>query len=216
MTLDSSTAVPGLKPTQNEIQTFEVPRPGLTLAQAAAILGKSIRTIERSLAGRWGNKLPEGWSARKSNTESGEEWVIVPPPGFRLRQSQAESFQPPAEADHGLSLPRSTKRLWKPENHRLEHPAIVIDRSEEVEYLLRELLSTQKALSEERRLHMEDIRLVAQLTGSVRLLENSASESTRIKSELEAAKKELEDVKRDYNNLVNLPWWKKLLAFFTK
>lgn len=204
------------------IQSFEVPRPTLTLAQAASVLGKSMRSLERSLTGRWGNKLPEGWTAKKVRAEKGDEWRITPPPGFRLRQTNspdnmsrmAEVFAEPPGTERMLAAPRRTP--WRAENHSLDHPAIVIDRSEEVEHLLRELLVVQKALSEERRVHMEDMRLMAQIQGSMRLLETSASESARVKTELENTKKELEELKREYNYVVNLPWWKRLFGAFTK
>ena len=203
------------------LQSFEAPRPGLTLAQAASILGKSMRSLERSLTGRWGNKLPEGWTARKTRTDKGEEWRITPPPGFRIRQTNApdnmtrmaEVFAEPPGTERKRATPR--RLPWRPENHSLDHPTIVIDRSDEVENLLRELLTVQKSLSEERRLHMEDMRIMAQLQGAMRLLETNASESQRLKNELENTKKELEDLKRDYNNVVNLPWWKRLFASFT-
>lgn len=201
---------------------YDVPRPALTLAQAAAVLGKSMRSLERSLTGRWGNKLPEGWSAKKRKTEKGEEWTLIPPPGFRIRQGNApenmtrmvEVTAEPPGTSRLLMPPKRTP--WRAENHRLDYPTIVIDRSEEVENLLRELVSVQKSLSEERRLHMEDMRIISQMQGSLRLLETNASESSRIKAELESTKKELEELKRDYNYVVNLPWWKRLLASFTK
>ncbi len=216
-----SFAPPAILPEAKEQPPFEVPRT-LTIAQAAAALGKSMRSLERSLTGRWGNRLPDGWSARKIRTEKGDEWVIIPPEGFRLPQITAPenmtrmleiSVEPPG-ATRMLAAP---KRLpWRAQNHRLDQPTIIIDRTEEVEQLLRELVSTQKALSEEQRLHMEDMRLMAQLQGSLRLLETGGSESARIKSELAATQKELEELKRDYNYVVNIPWWKRLWSSFTK
>lgn len=225
MTTDS-TIPPPISPPKGEeatepVQSFDVPRPTLTLAQAASVLGKSMRSLERSLTGRWGNKLPEGWTARKTRTDKGEEWRITPPPGFRVRQTNApdnmtrmaEVFAEPTKSERMMAPPR--RLPWRPENHSLDHPTIIIDRSEEVEHLLRELLVVQKSLSEERRLHLEDMRLVAQLQGSMRLLETNASESQRLKNELENTKKELEDLKREYNTAVNLPWWKRMFASFT-
>lgn len=195
----------------------------LSLAQAAAALGKSMRSIERSLTGRWGNKLPDGWSARKRKTESGEEWVILAPPGFKMRPATTMEnmtrvakidVQPPAANEKRMLVP--AKRLpWRAENHRVD-AAVVIDRSEEIEFLLKELVSAQKALAEERRLHMEDMRTMNQMQQSMRLLETSASEQLRIKTELESTKKELEELKQDYNQLVKLPWWKRLFASFTQ
>lgn len=204
--------------------SFEIPRPLLTMQQAAAFLGKSVRALERSLMGRWGNKLPEGWSAKKVKTDKGEEWRIVPPPGFRVRshgQAQSEQLNTqvaeqlqmrhPSEFSMEYTMPQ--RRNGYRQEHSIDQPTIVIDRSEEVEHLLRDLLVTQKALSEERRLHMEDLRIVAQLQGSMRLLESSASESSRAKSDLEITKRELEALKQEYNQMLSLPWWKRLLGF---
>ncbi len=219
-------------PEVKDTQTFDIPRPVLTIQQAAAFLGRSVRALERSLLGRWGNKLPEGWSAKKVKTAGGDEWRILPPPGFRVRSHAAvrEEGQPHAYYHAETSQPQphsyqsqssssqwdflaSKKSLFKAESHSIEHPTIVIDRSEEVEHLLRELLSVQKTLAEERRLHMEDLRIVAQLQGSMRLLETSASENSRAKSELESAKRELDQMKEEYNRMLSLPWWKRLFAF---
>ena len=104
------------------------------------------------------------------------------------------------------------KQAWRPQHHTIDQPTIVIDRSEEVEHLLRELVVVQQALSEERRLHLEDVRLLSQMQGSMRLLEVNAAEQARAKSELEAAKQELHKVKEQYNRLVSMPWWKKLFS----
>lgn len=219
---------------------YEVPRPFLTLAQAAAYLGKSLRSLERSLVGRWGNKLPAGWVARKVKTNQGDEWRILPPPGFRLRQvspsttdggiseaaedadSQYDEASyaadlvdlapPPARPPAAKPAPRRQAQPWRPERHTVDQPTIVIDRSEEVEYLLRELVAVQKNLSEERRLHLDDMRLIAQLQGSMRLLEVNANESQKLKAELEASKSELQQLKADYERLVNQPWWKRMLG----
>jgi hypothetical protein len=198
-------------------KTAEPPRM-LTMQEAAAFLGKSVRAIERSLLGRWGNKLPDGWSARKIRTERGEEWRIIPPPGFRPGSGvkfASESFEASAslnQTDWLQDLSAVKKAIYRSEQHSSEQPTIVIDRSEEVERLLRELLSTQKALSEERRLHMEDLRIVAQLQGSMRLLESSAHENSRAKSELESTRKELESLKEEYNQFLRQPWWKRLFG----
>lgn len=207
---------------------YEVPRPFLTLNQAASILGKSLRTLERSLLGRWGNKLPDGWVARKIRTERGEEWRILPPPGFRVRHLQqnpenndAAAFVEP-ERIEGVPMPARTidqemqinkrKQTWRPQHHTMDQPTIVIDRSEEVEHLLRELVTVQHSLSEERRLHLEDMRLITQMQGSMRLLEVNAAEQARAKAELEAARNELSELKEQYSRLINLPWWKRLFG----
>lgn len=201
--------------------SFDIPRPLLTIQQAAAFLGKSVRALERSLMGRWGNKLPEGWNAKKIRTDNGEEWRIMPPPGFRIRShhtgessgsSSTEAENTRIYSSHQESGLPAGRRMYLSE-HSLEQPTIVIDRSEEVENLLRELLSTQKALSEERRLHMEDLRIVAQLQGSMRLLETNAAENSRARQDLADTRRELEGLKQEYNQLLNLPWWKRLFAF---
>ena len=210
------------KPEQ-ESHSYDIPRPLLTMQQAAAFLGKSVRALERSLLGRWGNKLPEGWSAKKVKTESGDEWRILPPPGFRVRSSSTAHAETNSnfditeltnvlKTDYLADSPAQKRSMFRAE-HSIDQPTIVIDRSEEVEHLLRELLSTQKALSEERRLHMEDLRIVAQLQGSMRLLETNAAENSRARADLEVTKRELEVLKQEYNQVLNLPWWKRLFAF---
>lgn len=201
------------------LKPHESPRM-LTMQEAAAFLGKSVRAIERSLMGRWGNKLPDGWSARKIRTERGEEWRIIPPPGSRLGanpKSNFEAFEPGSgsslqQSDWLQDLSAVKKAIYRSEHSNVEQPTIVIDRSEEVERLLRELLATQKTLSEERRLHMEDLRIVAQLQGSMRLLESSAHENSRARCELESTRKELESLKEEYNQLLRRPWWKRLFG----
>lgn len=209
--------------------TYEVPRPFLSLQQAAAVLGKSLRSLERSLIGRWGNKLPEGWSARRMKTDKGDEWRILPPPGFRLRQVMpassddadtgygAEDFERiegipfVMEPSQAMNKPQQRKQQpWRPDRHTMDQPTIVIDRTEEVEHLLRDLVSCQRALAEERRLHMEDLRMITQLQGSMRLLEAGVSEQQRVKAELEAAKQELNMLKDQYNQIISAPWWKRL------
>lgn len=207
---------------KSDVNTFDIYRPQLTMAQAATLLGKSVRALERSLSGRWGNKLPEGWSARKVKTEQGEEWRIIPPAGFKVRSNRHEteraiqeilSFDP---AKSSASNPLEMIDFSPSAKKGQETPTIVIDRSEDVELLLRELLSVQKALSEERRLHMEDLRMVTQLQSSMRLIESNASENANAKTELLSTKQELENLRRDYDRLVTLPWWKRLFAFGKK
>lgn len=198
----------------------EIPRPALTLRQAAAILGKSLRTLERSLLGRWGNKLPDGWTARKLETDKGTEWRIIPPPGFRVRQmasegSDNESYESSRDENDASYLKSVSDRRrlpWQAENQSLDHPTIVIDRSDEVEHLLRELLQTQKQLSEERRLRMEDLRLMTQMQSSMRLLEDRASETSKLKDALGEARQEFEQLKVQYIEVLNTPWWKRLFG----
>lgn len=206
---------------------YEVPRPFLTLKQAAQILGKSVRALERSISGRWGNRLPDGWQARKLQTSSGDEWRVIPPPGFRVRQvaaagtisdtgavsDQTEGEKSPWTYTSSFESSLRRKLPWRSGAHNFEQPTIVIDRSDEVEHLLRELCATQKALSEERRLHLEDMRMIAQLQGSMRLLESNAQENRRVKDELAQAKQELEQLKQNYNQLLSMSWWQRLFGF---
>lgn len=79
------------------IYSYDVPRPALTIEEAAGILGKSVPAIERSIAGKWGNKLPEGWKARKMKLDGEVEWRILPPPGFRIRRSTGNIAKPKLE-----------------------------------------------------------------------------------------------------------------------
>ncbi len=192
--------------------SFEIPRPFLTIEQAAAILGKSLRALERSILGKWGNKLPEGWSARKISTDRGQEWRIVPPPGFRLRQAGseegAEAGSEQEETAASFLLGSEKRKPAWPQS--LDRPSIIIDRSEEVEYLLRELVASQKQLSEERRLRMEDLRVITQMQGSMRLLEVRANETSKLKEDLITAQQELKILKDQYVALANLPWWKRI------
>lgn len=220
-------------PETQEAVFYDVPRPFLTLKQAGQVLGKSIRALERSISGRWGNKLPDGWQARKLQTSTGDEWRIIPPPGFRVRQVAAtgttfdttqtgdsapntgwEGYQDGSQRIYNSSFESTTRRKlpWRASQNSFDQPTIVIDRSDEVEHLLRELCTTQKALSEERRLHLEDMRMIAQLQGSMRLLETNANENRRVKDELEKAKQELQELKDNYNRLLSLSWWQRLFG----
>lgn len=183
-----------------ETATFEIPSPLLTISQAAAALGKSTRAIERSIVGRWGNKLPEGWTARKVTTERGQEWRILPPASYRVRQAAATATE---ATEKERDLPATRYETF-------DQPTIIIDRGDEVEHLLRELLSCQKSLSEERRLRLEDMRQMTQLQSTMRLLEVDKTDKDRLKDELEKTKAELGELTKQYNHLVNLPWWKKL------
>lgn len=201
----------------------------LSIEEAARVLGMSTRAIERSLLGRWGNKLPEGWKAKKVKVQGSDQWRIIPPAGIRLsglaQESVGESAQKQSRAAYchdgldsfqGNSMALKSKRTTYRLETGLEQATIVIDRSEELEHLLRELLATQKTLSEERRLHMEDLRMVAQLQGSMRLLENNAAENARAKAELENTKVKYEQLQGEYNELLSLPWWKRIFAFRQK
>ena len=92
----------------------------------------------------------------------------------------------------------------------MEHPTIVIDRSDEVERLLRELNNVQKELSEERRMHLEDLRIMSEMQGSMRMLEMKSSQTAMLKDELLDATRTLQEHKRQYQEFLELPWWKRL------
>ncbi|HEY9869526.1 MAG TPA: hypothetical protein V6D08_10210 [Candidatus Obscuribacterales bacterium] len=198
----------------------EDPRPTFTIREAAALLGKSLRALERSLMGKWGNKLPEGWTARKIATGQGFEWRIIPPPGFRVRPISAEHGSPFKEgtgatgSEDGELVPQLPGRrygpAWSLQDDGDEQSTIVIDRTDEVERLLREIVAIQKQLAEERKMHLEDLRLLNHLQGSMRLLEVKASETEKLKDELRAAQKEFLELKQEYMTVLSLPWWKRL------
>lgn len=230
---------------------YEVPRPALSIEEAATILGKSVRSLERSILGKWGNKLPEGWKARRMRIDGVDEWRIIPPPGFRVRHTsmsasssqsrsvstessqnqaseprrseRARSSSSSSSDTGGLGFGFSLEKLiasagQKAKNELVraaefaldEHPTIVIDRSDDVERLLRELAESQKELAEERKMHLQDLRLLAELQGSMRLLEMNASQTNTLKEDLELATLALREHKRQYQEFLNLPWWKRL------
>jgi len=188
--------------------------PALTIREAARFLGRSLRALERSIVGKWGNRLPAGWRARKVKTSQGVEWRIIPPPGFRVRQVEGgERLSGLPEEDNvpERALPASTgRRSWALEGGSGDSPAIVIDRADEIEELLRELLKARQELAEERRQRMEDIRLMSQMQLSMRLLEDRAANTAIIKGELESARQEMMELKQNYLELLSRPWWKRL------
>lgn len=92
----------------------------------------------------------------------------------------------------------------------MEHPTIVIDRSDEVERLLRQLNEVQKELSDERRMHLEDLRLLAEMQGSMRLLELKSSQTATLKDELVEVTRTLQEHRRQYQEFLALPWWQRL------
>ncbi|MGD9680413.1 MAG: hypothetical protein AB7W16_04450 [Candidatus Obscuribacterales bacterium] len=226
------------------VYPYDVPRPALTIEEASSILGKSVRSIERSIEGKWGNRLPEGWKARRMKIDGEAQWRIIPPPGFRVRHSSTASARKTVEkpvdkpapepapargsdesGEHeffGFSLERlittasikARNELVKAAGGAVEenqdHPTIVIDRSDDVERLLRELADTQKELAEERRLHMEDMRLLAKMQDSMRLLEDRASTTAMLKDELKGATMALAEHKKQYQEFLALPWWKRI------
>jgi hypothetical protein len=201
----------------------EQARIALTLTQAALVLGKSQRALERSLTGKWGNKLPEGWDARKVRSNGRDEWRIIPPAGFKFKFSN-ELTEEVSTAPERVWDQLSDQAVSKPSRHiakRLEldtfdHHTIVIDRTDEVEYLLREVVSAHKALAEERRVHLEDVRLLSQLQSSMRLLEVNSAETARLKEDLLDAQRDLVRLRKEYLDFLSLPWWKRLLRHFPK
>lgn len=247
--------------------SYEVPRPWLSLKEASSIMGRSQRALERSILGRWGNKLPEGWSARKVSFDGVEEWRIIPPPGFRIKHNRSDrqhgkpvtselespvgeeiiedvetmsivsdeekivpsKSQEEQQGTNNFSLEKlfhQASQMAKKElssfaltvrnqgdksiDAEVEHATIVIDRSDEVEKLLRELADTQKELSEQRKMHLEDLRLMQDLQMSMRRLEVNAQETNLLKNDLEDAQKALIAHKRNYEEFLALPWWKRL------
>lgn len=239
------------------VLVYDVPRPALTIDEAATILGKSIRAIERGISGKWGNRLPEGWKARKMKIDGRDEWRIIPPPSFRIRHSKVstprteamteKTFEKPgpgqtepatttrsASNEQPLGLRETAENLFgftfdsliqtagkkaKTELARaaeyameanIEHPTIVIDRSDEVERLLRQLNEVQRELSEERRMHLEDLRLMAEMQGSMRLLEMKSSQTATLKDELVEVTRTLQEHRRQYQEFLALPWWQRL------
>lgn len=242
---------------EGPVLVYDVPRPALTIDEAATILGKSIRAIERGISGKWGNRLPEGWKARKMKIDGQDEWRIIPPPNFRVRHSKVrpprtedmtsktsqkpESTSPPptsarttvarTEESPGLldndSLfgfsfnnllqtagKRAKTELAKAAEYAIEttmeYPTIVIDRSDDVELLLRELAEARKELSEERRMHLEDLRIMAEMQGSMRLLELKSSQTATLKEELLEVTRTMQEHRRQYQEFLALPWWKKM------
>lgn len=87
---------------------------------------------------------------------------------------------------------------------------IVIDRSDEVEKLLRELAQCQKELAVERRARLEDLKLINEMQSSMRLLEDHCRETRTLKEELVEAQVLLIEHKKQYQEFLQLPWWKRL------
>lgn len=185
------------------------PPTALNLKDAAFALGKSMRALERSLSGKWGNKLPDGWSAKKIIVDNNEEWQITPPPGFNLdgliehnRASgntivETNREQPASTTRQILSKAASKLAFAKPMMEL---------------HLLRELAATHKELSEERRAHLEDLRLLSELQSSMRLLQVNAAETATLKAELLEAQKDLIALKNQYQEVLNMPWWKRIFV----
>lgn len=304
--------------------SYETPRPWLSIEEAASMLGRSAKAVERSIAGRWGNHLPEGWTARKVRIDGSSEWRVIPPAGFRIKHTRKaavnteesgmhkepgqakdfaagefapqdlaqedlaqEEFAPEelAEKAHQQALKdvikadlqseldslkrekedlemaqmstnssfnfgfdslekivqsaaqmaqkelasflgsspsapatnsreRSSRAANLPavvrQSLESEPTTIVIDRSDEVEKLLRELADVQKELAAERKAHLEDMRLINEMQSSMRLLEDNARETRELKEDLVLAQTTLIAHKKQYQEFLELPWWKRL------
>ncbi|CAN5343095.1 hypothetical protein BH10CYA1_BH10CYA1_16460 [soil metagenome] len=179
----------------------------LNLKDAAFALGKSMRALERSLSGKWGNKLPDGWSAQKIIVENDEEWQITPPLGFNLdglveHNRPSENKIVETNREQPLS---STRQILSKAASKLAFAKPMMEL-----HLLRELAATHKELSEERRAHLVDLRLLSELQSSMRLLQVNAVETATLKSELLEAQKDLIALKNQYQGVLNLPWWKRI------
>ncbi|MBS2000242.1 MAG: hypothetical protein JST44_01980 [Cyanobacteria bacterium SZAS LIN-5] len=184
----------------------------LNLKDAAFALGKSMRALERSLSGKWGNKLPDGWTARKVIIDDSEEWEITPPLGFNLQalydhNRETERSVVEANGETPQSSPSTTRQIISKAASKLAFAKPMMEL-----HLLRELAATHKELSEERRAHLEDLRLLSELQSSMRLLKDNAQETAKLKEELIAAQKDLIALKNQYQEVLNMPWWKRIFV----
>lgn len=177
----------------------------LSIKEAALILGKSIRALERSLSGKWGNKLPDGWTSSKKIVDGEEEWQIFPPPGFRYEHLLVDVLRKEA-AHQAEQIERiNTDDLLRPIRALVDRP-----HQNEMTNLLRELANAQRELAEERKSHMQDMRTLLELQGSMRLLESNTSETAKLKAELLEAQKDLIGLRDQYREFLSLPWWKRI------
>ncbi|HEY9773406.1 MAG TPA: hypothetical protein V6C81_06315 [Planktothrix sp.] len=173
----------------------------LTVKEAALLLGKSIRALERSLSGKWGNKLPDGWSAAKQLINGTEEWVIYPPEDFRY-EHVLEGLRKPNE--HSIQRIQA-EDLLRPLRHHFEAESL-----QEVHGMLRELAGAHRELAEQRKLHIDDLHTLMELQSSMRLLEVNSGETAKLRAELVEAQKDLIGLKNQYKEFLALPWWKRL------
>jgi len=212
----------------DDITEEELARPALTVKEASSLLGRSVRALERSIMGRWGNKLPDGWIAKKIRIDGNDEWRVIPPDSFKVRhRSKDEEPAGEIEGDDlipnlleealNLALPTAKPKeafVLKPQEDGLENQTIIIDRSEEVEQLLKELVKVHKALADETRQHVEDLRMLNEMTNSMRLLETNQHNNQMLKDELLSAQRDLVAFKHQYEAFLALPWWKRLFRRF--
>lgn len=212
----------------DEITEEELARPALTIKEASYLLGRSVRALERSILGRWGNKLPDGWIAKKIRIDGNDEWRVIPPDSFKVRhRAKDEDTGREIEGDDlipnlleealNIALPSTKPKesfVIKHAEDGLENQTIIIDRSEEVEQLLKELVKVHKALADETRQHVEDLRMLNEMTNSMRLLETNQHNNQILKDELLNAQKDLVAFKHQYEEFLALPWWKRLFRRF--
>ena len=216
------------QPIDDDITEEELARPALTIKEASSLLGRSVRALERSILGRWGTKLPEGWIAKKISIDGNDEWRVIPPDSFKVRHRPKD--EDPARDIEGddlipnlleealnLALPTQKPResfVIKHSEDGLDNSTIIIDRSEEVEQLLKELVKVHKALADETRQHVEDLRMLNEMTNSMRLLETNQHNAQLLKDELLNAQRDLVSFKHEYEAYLSLPWWKRLFRRF--
>jgi hypothetical protein len=173
----------------------------LSVKEAALILGKSIRALERSLSGKWGNRLPDGWTAAKKMIDGTEQWQIFPPEGFRY-EHLLESLTKPAD--------QQIQRIQAEDLLRPIRTHFETENLHEVHGLLRELAGAHRELAEQRKLHMEDLRTLLELQSSMRLLEVNSGETSKLRSELVEAQRDLIQLRNQYKEFLALPWWRRL------
>ena len=173
----------------------------LSIKEAALLLGKSIRALERSLAGKWGNRLPDGWTASKKLINGTEEWQIFPPEGFRYEHLLEGLKKPSDQAIQRIQA----EDLLRPIRAHFETESL-----NEMHGLLRELAGAHRELAEQRKLHMDDLRTLLELQGSMRLLEVNSGETAKLRTELVEAQKDLIGLRDRYKEFLALPWWKRL------
>ncbi|HEY9716909.1 MAG TPA: hypothetical protein V6C69_05550 [Trichormus sp.] len=173
----------------------------LSLKEAALILGKSIRALERSLSGKWGNKLPDGWSAIRRMVGDQEEWQILPPSDFRYEHILSALRRKEKESNLQRIQPEDLLRPFRAqfESNELKENG-----------LLRELAYANKELAEQRKVHLEDLRTLLELQSSMRLLEVNTGETAKLKTELLEAQKDLVCLREQYKQFFGLPWWKRI------
>ncbi len=183
------------------VESSHGPEP-LSLKEAALILGKSIRALERSLSGKWGNKLPDGWSATRRMVGDKEEWQILPPSDFRYEHILSALRRKEKESSMQRIQPEDLLRPLRPQFEPSE--------LKEMHGLLRELAHANRELAEQRKVHVEDLRTLLELQSSMRLLEVNAGETAKLKAELLEAQKDLVCLRDQYKQFFGLPWWKRI------